>query len=1447
MMPHSAAGWVESVRAGSVSDGLARPVAHASGSDGAAGVRLLLCLVGSALAASAPAADPAYKAGVATAVITPEKPMWMAGYASRNKPAEGTRHDLYAKALCLEDAAGKRLVLVTTDLIGIPRYLAEEVSAEAAKQFGLKRDQLMLTASHTHCGPVLRENLIDMYGLTPEEAAKVAAYSKKLKADLVGVIGAAVKNLGPAALKVGEAKAAFAVNRREATEKGVRIGVNPGGPVDHSVPILVVEGKGGKPAAVVFGYACHNTTLDFYEWCGDYAGFAQLGVEKAFPGAAAMFWTGCGADANPNPRRTVELAERHGKELADAVVGAVKGELKPVTGGFASRYETVTLKIETVPTKAQLGADSLSKTPAVQKRAERLLKELEATGKIADTYPHYPVQTWTLGDQVLWVALGGEVVIDYNLRLKKELPKGRTVWVAGYANDVMAYIPSARVLKEGGYEADSSQVYYGMPGKWSPAIEDLIVRKVLQLAGAAGELPKPPGPLSPKDERSSFKIADGFDVTLVAAEPDVVDPVAMCFDARGRMFVCEMRGYPNGGVGTGKETRGRVRLLEDRDGDGVFETARTFADGLRFPMGVTPYKDGVIVAVAPDLLYLQDTDNDGVADKTTVLYTGFDLKNIQQMANALQWGLDNWVYGCAGNDGGTVRSAEKPDAAPVPLRNRGFRFRPDVPGSLEPTSGGGQYGLAADDFQRWFTATNSQHLRQIVLPDHYLRRNPHLPVTAVTVDIPEHGAAARVYRVSPFEPWRVERTARRAGGDAGRPFAATELVPGGYITSACSPLIYTADLFGKEFYGNNFVCDPANNLIHRELLTENGAAFTAARAYPDREFLASTDNWFRPVHLATGPDGAVYVLDFYREVIETPLSLPDDIKKQLDLESRGRGRVWRIAPAGFKPAKLPDLSKLKPTQLAEELTGPNPWRRLTAQRLLVEGKVGAAVPSVRGRLGAATGTPGRVNLLWALHGLGELKSSDVQAVLHDPLAGVREQAVRLSEAFLTESEPLRREVKKMAGDPSPRVRFQVALSAGFLPEGAAAATLAEVLDRAADPWTVTAALSSASHCSFRLLAALLGSPPRPDPVLAGRVAALIGARADEKDVAHTLTLVASGQAGAAVELAMLEGLGQGMRGGKTSLAAWLAKPPAAAATLAAALRERFAAVAASLKDEKADRPAAARLLAHAPFDLAGPALSVALTPATPVDVQLAAVRALAAHADPKVADLLLKDWKGYGPAARAAVLDALLARPDRAVALLVAVEKGGVPPAALSPAQVQQLKQHPAAAVKAKADAVFKQALDADRAKVVAAYAPALDLKGDAAAGKLLFAKHCSACHRLDGVGHDVGANLLATLGNKSGEDLLAAVFDPNREVDPRYLTYQVGTADERVLTGIVVAETPTSITLRRAEGMEDVILRANLSQFRATALSLMPVGFEKELKPQDVADLFAYLRAVGR
>lgn len=418
-----------------------------------------------------------YRAGVAKAIITPEPGLWLAGYAGRNKPAEGKANDLYAKALALEDSKGTRLVLVTLDVIGLPRDLSEEIYQDIRGKTGLPRQAVVFACSHTHTGPVIYGNLMDMYPLTPDQPEKLKKYRDFLRQTVVRLVGEALADLKPAQLAYGEGIARFAINRRQRQDKTVKIGLNPEGPVDHSVPVLRVSNPEGKVRAIVFGYACHNTTLDFYQYCGDYAGFAQEYVEEKFPGAVAMFWTGCGGDANPHPRRSLELAQKHGRELADAVAAVLGQKLIPVRGHFLAAYSTISLPLDKLPSKEDLQAQSLSKTHAVQTRAKRLLKQLETTGKLDDCYPHYPVQVWRLGEDLRWIMLGGEVLVDYALRFKKDFGEKRT-WVMGYANDVMAYIPSVRVLNEGGYEADSSMIYYGLPTKWSALIEELIVREV---------------------------------------------------------------------------------------------------------------------------------------------------------------------------------------------------------------------------------------------------------------------------------------------------------------------------------------------------------------------------------------------------------------------------------------------------------------------------------------------------------------------------------------------------------------------------------------------------------------------------------------------------------------------------------------------------------------------------------------------------------------------------------------------------------------------------------------------------------------------------------------------------------------------------------------------------------------------------------------------------------
>lgn len=427
------------------------------------------------------AAEPGFKAGVARANITPKEYMWMAGYGSRNKIAEGKTHDLFAKALALEDSNGQRLVLVTTDLIGLPRTVSEVVFESVKDKAKLTRGQLLLNASHTHCGPVVNDNLMDMYPLNDAQRKQVVDYTANLREALAKVVLDAVADLKPASISHGEGSALFALNRREKKGDQIINGFNREGPVDHSVPVLKVE-AGGKLLAVVFGYACHNTTQSYYQWCGDYAGFAQIEIEKAHPGTTALYWIGCGGDVNPQPRGKEDLCIKHGKELADGVAKALKGAMKPITGSLAGKYATVDLKLDGSATKESLQADQLRNSLAHKNRATRLLKMLAETGSMTSNYPHYPVQVWKLGDQLTWVGLGGEVVLDYAIRIRKELPKNRTVWVAGYCNDVMAYIPSKRVLIEGGYEGESSMVYYGLPGKWADTIEETILAKVHELA-----------------------------------------------------------------------------------------------------------------------------------------------------------------------------------------------------------------------------------------------------------------------------------------------------------------------------------------------------------------------------------------------------------------------------------------------------------------------------------------------------------------------------------------------------------------------------------------------------------------------------------------------------------------------------------------------------------------------------------------------------------------------------------------------------------------------------------------------------------------------------------------------------------------------------------------------------------------------------------------------------
>jgi len=442
-------------------------------------------LLGPALLLTAilPAAD--YKAGVARVKITPEKPIYLSGYANRNRPSDGVVHDLWAKALAIEDTRGGRVVIVTTDIIGYPRWLSDLIGARLEKDHGLNRSRLVLNASHTHTGPLIQRNLNLMFELKPEQQAVVEEYSRKLADDVVGVVAAALKDLAPANLAFGNGTGSFAINRREMSPKGMRLGLNPGGSSDHDVPVWKVTAPDGRLRAVVFGYACHNTTLggDFYQISGDYAGHAQIEIEKAHPGAAAMFLMLCGADQNPNPRGKPDLPPLHGAALAAEVSRVLGGSLQQVRGRIRTAYQLVDLNFA-LHSRKTFEARLTESNPWRVRHAKAMLQLYDERRPIR-RYASYPVQAVSFGRDLLLLALGGEVVVDYALRVKKEYGS-KGIIVAGYTNDVMSYIPSLRVLKEGGYEADASMIYYGQPGPYAEDVEERVFATIRQAAKRVG-------------------------------------------------------------------------------------------------------------------------------------------------------------------------------------------------------------------------------------------------------------------------------------------------------------------------------------------------------------------------------------------------------------------------------------------------------------------------------------------------------------------------------------------------------------------------------------------------------------------------------------------------------------------------------------------------------------------------------------------------------------------------------------------------------------------------------------------------------------------------------------------------------------------------------------------------------------------------------------------------
>jgi putative membrane-bound dehydrogenase-like protein len=951
---------------------------------------------------------------------------------------------------------------------------------------------------------------------------------------------------------------------------------------------------------------------------------------------------------------------------------------------------------------------------------------------------------------------------------------------------------------------------------------------------------------SPAASLACIKVTPGYRVELVAAEPLVQDPVAFSFGPDGRLWVVEMGDYPLGADAKGTPG-GRVRYLESTKHDGTYDKSTLFLEGVPYPTSVLPWKKGVLVAAAPDIFYAEDTDGDGKADRRDVLFTGFKEGNQQHRLNHLSFGLDNWIYGANGDSGGNVKSLKTGQT--VSISGRDFRFRPDT-GEFEAIAGQSQFGRSRTDAGDWFGCNNSNPLWHFPLDEHYLKRNPHVPTSpgVLRVDVPQVPGASPVFAASRLTPrFNDYHTAN-------------------HFTSACSAHVYRDDLLlPTTDHGQRttdfqvFISEPVHNLVHREVVTPAGVTFTGRRAPTEQssEFLASSDNWFRPTTVATGPDGAIYVADMYRETIEHPQWIPKEWQARLDLRNGHQlGRIYRVVPVGAKRRPVPDLARLDDAGLVAALDSPNGPQRDLAQWMLLWRSSPASIAPLA-RLARSSKNPlARLHALCTLDSLSaisNLKSELLTAALVDSDPAVRRHAVRLAEPRLADLAAVADALVKLADDADPHVRLQLAYALGQWDSPHAAELIARLAATASDDRVLLAALlSSLNGKNVRPVAAAITAaaertPPEP-ALLAGLFGTAIGT-GNPQAVGSALRAIVSKPNGqyAPWQFRTLANLLDSLDETGTPLAKLAESDPATAAAakdtaaVVAAARtiatdgasplDLRAATVALLGRDKASRDA----------DLA--TFRQLLAPQSPRELQAAVIAAVGRRNDTGLARLLTEHWKGLTPDLRAAALDALLSRSARARILLDAVEARAVLPVEIDAARRQRLLQSPDKALRARAAALLADAVNPDRQKVLDAFAPTLTLTGDAKRGQVVFTNTCATCHRLGDLGKAVGPDL-ASVGDKSPQGLLTAVLDPNRAVEPRYVNYIATTTDDQVHTGLLAAESATSITLLGPDAQQTTLRRQELKDLRGSNTSLMPEGLEANLKPQDLADLMAFIRA---
>jgi putative membrane-bound dehydrogenase-like protein len=943
----------------------------------------------------------------------------------------------------------------------------------------------------------------------------------------------------------------------------------------------------------------------------------------------------------------------------------------------------------------------------------------------------------------------------------------------------------------------------------------------------AKDLPRYPA-VEAKNAISTWQVKKGFKLELAAHEPQVRDPIAICFDERGRMFVCEMIDYSE--MRDVNPHLGRISMLQDKDGDGYFETSQVFADDLPWPTGLIWADGSLFVGATPDIWRFEDKDADGKADVREKVFTGFGtglkILNVQGLMNSFQWGQDNKVHILAGGGNrGVISSPKRPDLKGVELGGKDFWFDPrTLEFGLE--GGGAQYGMSFDNYGRKFACSNSDHLQYWVYDDKYANRNPYYQMPPARQSIAVDGGAAEVFRLSPDEPWRIIRTRWRIAGVVKGGVEGGGRVSG-YFTGATGTTIYRGDAYGLDFVNNSFSGDAGGQLVHRKIIkpSADGISLVGERPADEHgfEFAASKDTWVRVVNFANAPDGCLHICDMYREVIEHPWSIPDEIKKHIDLNNgNDRGRIYRIVPEGWQRTKGEErrgnIAGASTKKLVMLLSHPNGWHRDTAQRLLFERQDKAAVPMLEKTL-SEDNTLAKLHAMNALESLGALTAAHVVRAAKDNDAQVREAALRrvskLDEATLA----------SLAADTSPRVRFQAALAAPKTPsrDGWLAKMARQGLN---GKWMEAAVLGNAG---IGLFEQLHGDLNKLEPSFAESILTL--AAAEGKDPAALISLVTTEP----VNASWVKALGEGLRRAGSSLT------KADSGARLASIVAKAAGTAANAKAGQTSRVEAIELLGVSLTQEAQSALITCLGEKQSPAIQTAAIRVLAPNGSETVTAALIGNWTHYGPKVQGVALEALLALDDRAVALL---ESKVAKPEAFSAAQVQALIQHKSPKVAAAARMALASVIPPSREEMAAKFKPAVVAKGQAQKGQLHYMSRCMACHKAGANGFAVGPDLI-TVKTKGREALLEAILMPHKEVASQFIAYTVNAKDGQTFAGVISHDTASSMTLKLPGGVEKTLQRSEIKGSSSSGQSLMPEGLETGMTVEDMADLLSFIEGL--